>query len=47
VRPRTARLDGLRSEGKPEATLDALLSPGRSANDLEIAFRRHVEWWGG
>jgi len=40
-------LNSIRSEGKPEATLDALLSPGRSANDLEIAFRRHVEWWGG
>jgi hypothetical protein len=40
-------LNGIRSEGAPEATLGALLSPGRSADDLEIAFRRHVEWWGG
>jgi hypothetical protein len=40
-------LNGLRSEGKPEATLEALLSPGRSADDLESAIRRLVEWWGG
>jgi hypothetical protein len=40
-------LNGIHSKGAPKATQDALLSPGRSANDLESAFRRLVEWWGG
>jgi hypothetical protein len=40
-------LNGIRPESAPKATLEALLSPGRSADDLEGAFRRLVEWWGG
>jgi hypothetical protein len=40
-------LNGIPPEGEPQVTEEGMLSADSFADDLEAAFHRRVEWWGG
>ena len=40
-------LNTIRPPGKPPATEGDIMTAARCADSLDVAFREHVEWWGG